>query len=1519
MFRIKLFLSTFLLALIFASCPRIARAQDTKKNVTEASSANVDPDRDHEAQRARWFLHGRTVPGKSAAELRRRAYETKMHARALRAAHARATSPNFPPPISNGGWTPLGPVPLASDASGTGFQNYNQVSGRATAVAVDPADPTGNTIYIGGAQGGVWQSVNAATPTANNVVWTPVTDDQATLSVGSIAIQPGNSNPSQSVILVGTGEADNSGDSYFGLGILRSADGANSWTLIPNANGGTLSFSGLGGTRMAFSTASTNTAVAAMAASDEGEVDGALTANTYRGLYTSTDAGQTWIYDALVPGGASATTSATSVVYNPGAGLFFAAIRYQGFFSSPDGLSWTRLAVQPGQPGQLSTTACPQAYSTTCPIYRAEITVVPGRNEMYAWFVSLDSNGNPVDQGIWLSTNSGTSWTQINDSGIIDCGNEPGCGVDQGTYNLELLAVPNCPNGAQTCPGNPTDLYAGAVNLYKCSITSINPTCANTPFVNLTHAYGCDPLGAPAHVHPDQHALAFTITAAESDLMYFANDGGIYRALNGFTGLSTGSCTGTNLFDDLNQNLGSMTQFVSFSQHSSNSEILLGGTQDNGSPATVTSSQSSLGWQNVLSSDGGYNAIDSNSGNWFASQPDTGNGSLNIQECSSGINCTNSLFNVVVSSAGVGGDDGAFYVPYVLDSQSPSTMLVGTCRVWSGPRTGGTFSALSLNFETFGTGTCTGTEVNTIQAIAAGGPSNATGSQVIYATTNGDGPNNLSTPVGGNVWLTTNATAVSGTSSTFSNTTLNGPGSTSINPNQFPISGVTIDSSDPTGNTAYVTVMGFTGGPGHVWQTTNAGANWADFTGSGVDALPDSPTNAVSVDPAAHIVYVGTDVGVFESSTLSPSWTEVGPIPNSAGGTFGFLPDVAVTALALFDSGGQKLLRASTYGRGVWQFNLLATPNFQIAVSNTPLTVFPGANAIFNGTVTALNGYNNPVGLACTSGTSSPPTPCTPTPSSLTPTPQGAQFTVAVGDSTVGTYNFNIQGIGTDPNGTTNTAAVTLQVVSLSVSTPSPSSITEPRGDVSPSVSFQVSTQGNFDSSVTLGCTFSPAITGASCAFSPGSEIQPTSSSPVNASVTVTVPATTATGSYTVTIAANASGLPPVSQTFTMIVTTNPDFILAEPTPFPNVNAGSTGTSGPTTVSSQDGFSSAVSLSCLQTLGANSCSIAPPTVNSFPATAALVINGTGLGAGSYQVTMQGTSGSTTHSLTVPFNVGDYQITNSSTLSTTPGGTVTANLALNSTAFYSGQINASCDASALSGAQCVITPQNPIALSNSVSVGVTVTINTLTNSTPGTYNIILNTQDTTGAPSHSLTMAVTISQDFLIGSLSPSTQTINAGQSASFNFSVLPKGSSFTNAVNLSCSGNPALSLCSFSTNPVTPGNSAASVVLTVTTTPSSASMSHAPVIYALWLALPGLALVVTKSRKRRNISVAFISSLLALCILTFLLPSCGGAGSNGTTTGGQQGTQPGNYSITVIGTSGSLSHSSTPVVTLTVN
>jgi hypothetical protein len=1313
------------LALSCCSAVSLVHAQGAKQTVPQNSIP--DSDADHINERNEWFFRGRLVRGNSSAELRHRAYHAKLQMRARRAAALAASGPaNGQSPSSSVPWTPLGPMPLVSDASGNGTQDYHQVSGRATSIAIDPADPTGNTIYIGGAQSGVWKSINAANNTASSVIWTPITDDQATLSIGAIAIQPGNSDPTKTVILAATGEADNSGDSYFGVGILRSADAGNTWALIPTANAGAVSFSGLGGTRMAFNTANgqTNAVVAAMATTSEGMVDGAVTANTMRGLYTSLDSGQTWTYDALVdPGGATDATSATSVVYHSIAGLFFAAVRYHGFYSSPDGTHWTRLLGQPGG-AVLSAAACPPQSASNnyaCPFYRAEISVVPGRNEMYAWYIYFSSNGSPVDGGIWQSLNGGASWTAIADTAIANCGDVFGCGVQQGSYNLELLALPN---------GAATDLYAGAINLFKCGITTQNPACSASPFMNLTHVYGCDPVGAPAHVHPDQHSLAYAIPTSGTDsgnaLLYFATDGGIYRALNGFSGLSTGSCSGSNQFDDLNQNLGSMTQFVSFSQHPTDQNILLGGTQDNGSPATATAT-TSLNWGNVLGGDGGYNAIDPHiPSNWYASNPDIPPGGLGVQLCTGGVNCNNSSFNFAVTSSALGGDDGAFYFPYMLDPNSSATMLIGTCRVWRGSRTGSAFTALSPNFDTLGAGTCSGTEVNQVRALAIGGPTDSNGSSVLYAATSGVGPleGPASTPAGGRVWVTTNASAGA---SAFADVTNNSPQG-NINPSQFPVSSVAIDSSDGTGHTAYATVMGFTGGPGHVWRTTNAGGAWIDFTGN----LPDSPVNAVVVYPALSQVYVATDVGVFGSSTSAPSWTEVGPNPGP--NQPGFLPNVAVTALGVFNSGGQQLLRASTYGRGIWQFNLAAPLDFQISVTNSPLTISAGGNATFTGTAAGLNGYSGTVTLSCIAGATAAPGMCASPQSPLT-LGINSSFTLTAG-GIVGDYYFKVQGVGSDANHTTHLAGAELHILSVA-----------------------------------------------------------------------------------------------------------PDFSLNQANSFPTVNAGSSATSGPISVTASNGFTGTINLTCVLTSGTGSCSVNPATVTSIPSTASVTVDATALSADSFQLVVKGTSGTTTHTLPIAFNVGDFQVSGPQSLTLGPGTQGAANLTVTASTYYSGNITSTCGVSSLPGTTCTVAP-SPAAVSAGSAVPLVATIGVPNNAAPGTYNVNVKVQDSSAIPSHSAAFSLTV-QDFALSS-STASQTATAGATTgAYNLTVQPVATSFNGAVTLSCSGGlPSGAQCNFQpSTPLTLGSAPVAVAMTILTASTTAVGTSNVTVTATFGSLSHSALV----------------------------------------------------------------------------
>ena len=274
--------------LLFASLTVAVSFAQGSKRVTEYDSIE-DRDRDNPRGRDEWFMRGRTTAeDESPAMLRYQAYQHKLQLRKLQFSARAVTAV---PHVASTGWVSLGPAPLASDATGNGSQDYGQVAGRATVVAIDHADATGNTVFVGGAHAGVWKSTNAASANPASVTWSPVLDYVETLAVGAIAIQPGNTDPGNSLILVGTGEPNSSADSYYGLGILRSADGGQTWNLITSANGGSRSFAGMGFSKIAFNSTpgKTNTVVAAVGAAAIGISLGLETNGANRGLYYSTD------------------------------------------------------------------------------------------------------------------------------------------------------------------------------------------------------------------------------------------------------------------------------------------------------------------------------------------------------------------------------------------------------------------------------------------------------------------------------------------------------------------------------------------------------------------------------------------------------------------------------------------------------------------------------------------------------------------------------------------------------------------------------------------------------------------------------------------------------------------------------------------------------------------------------------------------------------------------------------------------------------------------------------------------------------------------------------------------------------------------------------------------------------------------------------------------------------------------------------------------------------------------------
>ncbi len=210
-------------------------------------------------------------------------------------------------------WTEEGPAPI------TATSVYAPYSGAVQSIAIDPFND--NIMYAGSVNGGIWLS------TDGGATWTPKTDRLPTLSIGSVTIAPRDadgkvvdaSTPrNKLVVYAGTGSFSSFGGAGgLSLGVLRSMDGGDSWTLLSST---TLAGIKLGAI-VALDNGSGN---ATEDPNAQIVVVAGMTDARPGGIFRSTDSGKTFTAVALDAG---AGKNATDLIADPGApGRLYAAV-----------------------------------------------------------------------------------------------------------------------------------------------------------------------------------------------------------------------------------------------------------------------------------------------------------------------------------------------------------------------------------------------------------------------------------------------------------------------------------------------------------------------------------------------------------------------------------------------------------------------------------------------------------------------------------------------------------------------------------------------------------------------------------------------------------------------------------------------------------------------------------------------------------------------------------------------------------------------------------------------------------------------------------------------------------------------------------------------------------------------------------------------------------------------------------------------------------------------------------------
>jgi hypothetical protein len=726
---------------------------------------------------------------------------------------------------AGGEWQQQGPGPAAGGGSeGISSPVNNPITGAIETVVAHPSNV--NIVWIGATNGGVFRTNNATALSPN---WTAQTDNQTSLSIGALELDP--TDGTHNTLVAGLGRTSSfAGEGGSRSGILRTTNGGTSWTLLSN---------GLTGQNLRGVAARGAIIVVASDQSDSGDDDDV-------GIYRSTNTGAS--FTQLSGNGISGLPFGVAfdlVGDSTKSSRLFAVIadlvdgENSGIYRSEDtGATWTKVSD-----------AAQDDLLNAFPV-NAELAVGKAGPTTPNVYAAICTEEGQLALGGLFRTGNGAAaaptWTVLDDPGTIEegefVGTHPG---KQCSPHLSLAADPSNPQVAFIGGDSVTDVPASLGNedfsgrLFRIH-AGLAPGIQVTPITHCaTPTFACG--GAVRTVnnsspHADSREMVFD---AQGKILQ-TDDGGIYKHTdpNGSTGdwvSLIGNLPVTETHDSIYDGI---------------SKVNLSGLQDNGT--TLQNTLGDLGWGSTAGGDGGDVAVaeDQPSGGACSGTPpcstrywsvqNFGGASRNVYDSN---NTLQDAFDLaLVPLSGDPDPEPQFVTPQEVNGADPARLILGADN--------GVYESTD--------------ELDTVRLISPATINAAGGDAIAYGTT-------------GNA----NVLYFGSEDRVFVRTAAAPAVPANTDPDAASDDFITgVDLVPGSTNDAFAVDRD------QVFRTTNAGGSWSDITGNLVTSLNPGTLRSIAYVARAtgDGLVVGTDRGVYLARQGSgfTSWEELGTgLPNA--------------------------------------------------------------------------------------------------------------------------------------------------------------------------------------------------------------------------------------------------------------------------------------------------------------------------------------------------------------------------------------------------------------------------------------------------------------------------------------------------------------------------------------------------------------------------------------------------------------------------------------------------------------